>query len=138
MNTTVRPLRATVVLVVALACLVACAVRSPAGISGRWQPVNRFAPTTQPIPLRSPYLFQVTPLDRTLKGVLERWARDRGMQLVYEHESDFTLHAPMADVRTSDLSAAAAQVAALYREHEVRVDVETDRIVVRRASGPLP
>lgn len=113
--------------------LSACAARPAPDIRGRWTPVNRYQSQTQELPLRAAYAFQPVPMDRTLKGMLERWARDTRMTLEYAHGSDFTLHAPVADLRSDDLHAAAARLNAIYAPQQVRVSVEGERIVVRQA-----
>lgn len=118
--------------------LAACAARPAPGIGGRWTPVNRYQSQVQEIPLRPAYAFYATPMDRTLKGMLERWARDRHMKLAYEHGSDYTLHAPVADVRSDDLAAAVDRLNALYAAQGVAIAVEADRIVVRKSTGAVP
>ncbi|MFZ5657869.1 MAG: hypothetical protein ACOY37_12615 [Pseudomonadota bacterium] len=117
-----------------LVLLAGCAARPAPGIGGRWTPVNRYPAQAQEIPLRPAYAFYATPMDRTLKGMLERWARDRHMTLAYQHASDFTLHAPVAELRTDDLDAAVARLNALYAAQRVAVAVEGERIVVRAAA----
>lgn len=116
--------------------LASCAARAAPDIRGRWMPVNHYPSQTQEIPLRSAYAFRAMPLDRTLKGMLERWARDRRMTLAYVHGSDFTLHAPVAGLRTDDLTDAAARLSSIYAAQRVAVSVDGDRIVVRDASQP--
>jgi hypothetical protein len=121
-----------------LACVLlatACAARPAADIRGRWTPVNRYLAQTQEIPLRQTYLYQATPLDRTLKSLLARWARDTRMQLVYEHGSDFTLHAPAAALRSDDLHAAVARLNDIYAPQHIAIVLQGDRIEVRRG-GP--
>jgi hypothetical protein len=73
-------------------------------------------------------------MDRTLKGMLERWARHMRMTLAYEHGSDYTLHAPVADIRTDDIHDAAERLSAIYAPQQVAIVVEGDRIVVRGAT----
>lgn len=116
--------------------LAACGTTPTTEIRGRWAPVNRYSPVTQEIPLHSAYVYQATPMDRTLKSMLERWARDMRMTLAWQHGSDFTLHAPMADLRTADLAAALARINEVYAPQQVRVAVEGERLVVRRADTP--
>lgn len=115
--------------------LAACAARPVPPIRGAWTPVNRYQSQTEEIPLRPAYAFYPTPMDRTLKGMLERWARDMRMTLTYGHPSDFTLHAPVADLRSDDLGAAVARLNELYAPQRVAVAVQDDRIVVRQAGA---
>lgn len=120
----------------ALVAIVAgCAARPAPDFSGRWRPVNRYADQPQPIPLHQQYLFYASPLDRTLKTMLSRWAKDAKMTLSYLHPSDFTLHAEVAGIRTSDLRSAAAQLSQAYAAQQLAVLVESNQIVVRPAPG---
>jgi len=127
-------------LLVALACaiLVAGCVTSPApGISGRWKPVNHFAASPEAIPLHPAYEFYASPLDGTLKALLARWALDSKMTLSYEDASDFTLYAPVARIRTSDLRQATAALTALYAVERIAVVVDGNAIVVRPLPAPV-
>lgn len=115
-----------------LVLLAACAARPAPGIDGRWRPVNLYQAQTQELPLRPAHAFYPTPMDRTLKSMLERWARDMRLQLAYEHPSDFTLHAPVAQIRTDDLQAAIVRLNQIYRAQQVAISLQGDRMVVRK------
>ena len=124
-------------LLVAIGCsalLAACATHPAPGISGRWQPVNRFAASPEAIPLHPAYEFYASPLDGTLKTMLARWALDSKMALTYEDASDFTLYAPVAHIRTGDLRQATAALTTLYAAEHIVVTVEGNAILVR----PMP
>lgn len=125
---------ASAVLILLILVGAGCATRPAPGIGGRWKPVNRFQEQTQALPLRPAYVFQATPMDRTLKSMLERWSRDQRMVLAYEHDADFTLHAPVAQLRSDDLPSAIAQLNAVYAPQQVNVSAEGSRIVVRRGA----
>ncbi|HEY4581262.1 MAG TPA: hypothetical protein VIG88_00100 [Lysobacter sp.] len=131
LSNVVRP--ATFLLVAGLA---ACATPPPAQVRGRWKPVNHFGDQPQAIALKPAYVYYAAPVDRTLKALLERWARDSRMTLDYRHDSDFTLYRPVAEVRGNDLHAALGRLASLYAPQQVSIAVEADRIVVRRADAP--
>lgn len=128
-----------VFLLLPAACLLlaACATRPAPGISGRWKAVNYYAATPQEIPLYQAYLFRPSPLDGTLKAMLARWARDSNMTLSYQHTSDFTLSAPVAQIRTSHLAEAAATLSSIYTPQHLVIGVDGDNIVVRRADPPI-
>ncbi|MFL6591400.1 MAG: hypothetical protein ACJ8GK_01665 [Luteimonas sp.] len=129
-------------LMVCIACIglaqSACATRPAPGISGHWTAVNRYAAKPQEIPLSPAREFYASPLDRTLKSLLARWARDVQMSLDYHHRSDFTLYEPVSRIRTSDLQDAVARLAALYATQLVAIDVEGNAIVVREAGLAAP
>lgn len=107
-----------------------CATRPAPEFAGRWTPVNRFPSSPQAIPLHPGYVFYASPLDRTLKGMLERWARDAKMALVYRHPSDFTLYQPVADIHDGDLRQAIAALNTLYAANQVVVAVRDNAIEV--------
>ena len=118
-----------------LACFAAgCATHAP-DFGGRWQEVNRYAQATQAIPLRQPYVYAPSPMDGTLRAMLARWSRDAGLHLQYEHDSDYTLFAGIADIRTPDLQQAAAQLSQAYAAQGIAVTVEGGRVVVRPAAS---
>lgn len=113
--------------------LAACATPEAPGIGGRWRPVNQFAETPRAIPLQQAYVYQASPADGTLKTMLGRWAKDSRLTLSYLHPNDYTLHAPVAQIRTSSLEEAAAALSSAYAAHGVKVAVDRPRIVVSQA-----
>lgn len=123
---------ASLVLALVVSMLAGCAARPAPDFRGRWQPVNRYSETTQEIPLHQAYVFHPAPMDRTLKTMLARWMRDSKMLLVYEHPSDFTLHAPVTQIRTSDLSDALGQLNAIYAPQHVSIVLADNRVLVQR------
>lgn len=118
-----------------LLALAGCATQPAPEYGGRWKPVNRFAEAPQEIPLHPAYEFYASPLDGTLKTMLERWARDSKMTLAYEASMDYTLYAPVADVRTRDLHDAASRLSTVYAAQGLAVTVEGNRILVRPAAS---
>jgi hypothetical protein len=132
-----QPLMTGIACSIAIAfILTGCATQPAPGISGRWRPVNRFAVAPEEIPLHPVYEFYASPLDRTLKAMLTRWAVDSQMALAYEDPSDFTLYEPVSKIRTSDLRKAVAALSSLYALEHIVVAVDDNRIVVRPASAP--
>lgn len=117
-----------------LTLLAGCATRPAPDIRGRWHPVNYFADAPQELPLLPAYAYYAAPSDRTLKSLLERWAKDAGMRLDYQHPSDFTLHAPVMQLRSGDVRDATSRLTTMYAAHQVAVSVEDGRIVVRHAA----
>jgi hypothetical protein len=116
----------------------ACATTPAPGISGRWKPVNHYAATPQEIPLHQAYLFFPSPMDRTLRTMLARWAKDSNMTLDYAHPSDFMLYEPVAQIRTGDLHEAVARLGTLYATQHVLVTVDGDAILVRQGDQAVP
>lgn len=121
---------------IALAILQAgCATRPAPDFKGRWKSVNRYAETTEAIPLHQSYVFQPAPMDGTLKNMLTRWAKDSKMSLSYLHSSDFTLHAPVEQVNTYSLEQATSQLTSIYAGQRVSIVVEGKQIIVRDAGS---
>ena len=118
-----------------------CASHAAPDIAGRCKPVNHFAERVQEIPLHREYVFHASPMDRSLKTMLERWALDSDMGVRYLHSSDFTLHGPVAGLKTRDLDEAVATLSQLYAGNGVAVSVENGQILVRavaRGRGAVP
>lgn len=111
-----------------------CATPEAEGISGRWRPVNRFSEAPQAIPLQQAYVYQASPADGTLRTMLGRWAKDANLTLAYLHPNDYTLHAPVAQIRTNSLEDAANALSVAYVDQGVRVVVERPRIIVSEVS----
>lgn len=115
-----------------------CATKPAPEYGGRWKSVNRYGETPQEIPLHQAYMFYPSPMDGTLKTMLERWSRDSRMTLSYLHASDFTLHAAVAGIRTDNLHDAVSQLTTAYAAQGVSVTTEGNQIVVRSAALPSP
>lgn len=125
--------------VVPVLLLAGCATPEAPDLRGRWTPVNRYSEAPQAIPLQQAYLFQASPMDGTLKTMLTRWARDSKRSLSYLHANDYTLHAPVADIRSTNVQEAVAALSAAYAAQGVLVTADQSQIVVRGAvSAPAP
>jgi len=116
------------------AMLAACAAHAP-DFGGRWRPVNVFAETPREIPLQRAQVFAASPVDGTLRNLLQRWAQEAHLRLDYAHPSDFTLHRAAADVRASDLREALARLSQAYAGQRVVASLEEGRIVVRAGAA---
>ena len=110
-----------------------CVTHAP-DISGRWRPVNHFSEAPQSIPLYQNYVFYPSPMDRTLKSMLTRWAKDSKRTLSYLHSSDFTLYRDVADIRTTDLGDAVSRLNSAYSAEGVSITSDDRQIVVRLRS----
>ena len=120
------------------AALTACGTPPPIDFSGDWRPVNRYQETTAEIPLSPAYVFQATPIDGTLKAMLERWAMDSDLKLAYRLGSDYTLHQPVTRIRTADIQAAASELSAIYALQGISVTANDRVILVRPVAATEP
>lgn len=112
-----------------------CGTTPAKEFGGRWKPVNRFASETMEIPLYESYVFQAVPMDRTLKTMLERWAKDTGMKIDYRLGSDYTLHAAVQSIGTSDVQQALGEVNAAYSAQSISVSLVGNSLVVALVGG---
>src|SRR3546814_1962549 len=83
------------------------------------------------IPLYQTYVFYPSPMDRTLKSMLTRWAKDSKRTLSYLHSSDFTLYRDVAEIRTTDLEDAVSRLNSAYSAEGVTI-TNDDRDRTRR------
>ena len=126
-----KPGRFVCTMITAAAMLAAgCASRDARDFAGRWSPLNRYAATTEAIPLQAAHVYQPSPMDGTLRNLLARWARDSGHELDYRHPADFTLHQPVRDVRAPTLPDALAQLTRAFERQGLVMRMEGNRLVV--------
>lgn len=118
--------------------LAGCSAPAPKDYGGSWTPVNRFQSAPTEIPLSPVYTFYASPMDATLRTMLTRWAADNGLQLVYQIGSDFTLHQPVARVRTNDIHAAMSELSAIYAPQGIVIVADSKRLLVQPAPIAAP
>ena len=112
-----------------------CATKPAPDFGGRWKPVNRFAEPPTEIPLYSSYVYQASPMDGTLKGMLDRWAKDSGRTLDYRLSSDFTLYGAVTRIDTTNAQQAVIDVTSAYSAQGVSVSIVGNQIVVQSAGS---
>lgn len=120
--------------VLGIVLLSGCGTTPPPEFNGKWRPVNRFSSDTQAIPLHSALTYYATPMDHTVKGLLTRWAEDAGFTLVYQVGMDYTLHQPVAGIRTTSLASALGELSKIYRAQGIEVVLDGRVIMVRPIS----
>jgi len=115
--------------------LAGCGTTPAPDYRGKWRPLNTYSEAPIELPLANAYIFQASPMDGTLKTMLSRWAKDSGMQLDYRFGSDFTLFGPVAQIDTTDIRDAAAQLSSAYASHGVSIYVVSKTITVAPVSA---
>ncbi|MFN4160501.1 MAG: hypothetical protein ACK4FW_00715 [Stenotrophomonas sp.] len=123
--------------IAAAVMLAGCATKPAPDIGGRWKPVNRFASTTMEIPLYTSYVYQATPMDGTLKTMLERWAKDSGMTLDYRISSDYTLYGVVSSINTTNPQQAVIDLSSAYSAQGVSVSIVGNQIVVQSVASSV-
>jgi hypothetical protein len=111
--------------------LAGCGAPPPADFGSNWTALNQFRDTPQEVPLVPAYVYYASPMDGTLRGMLRRWADDNAMPLVWQLNSDYTLHKAVARLRATSLQAAANELNQIYTSQGVSITVDTERILVR-------
>ena len=123
-----------VLIIVPASFLFGCASSSSSvsDFSGSWKPLNELPAYTTEIPLVKQHVFQVLQLDSTVKGLLERWADEAHIPLVYDHTFDFTLFQPVLNIRQPSLSGALEQLTEIYSQQGMVFSVQDGTIVARQ------
>lgn len=122
--------------------LAGCASPQARDFTGAWHPVNRYAVASERIPLHPAYVFEASPLDATLKGMLARWASDASLRLDYRLPYDLTLHEPVAALHSADLAEAIRMLDALFADQQIAVTLGDGSLIAaaraRDSDAPQP
>jgi hypothetical protein len=110
--------------------LAGCGAPPPKDFGGSWKPVNRFPASTTVIPLNQQYEFFASPMDGTLKTMLQRWAKDSGRTLSYRLTDDYTLTTQASQIHSLDIHVAAGQLNSIYATQGVLITVSDRQIDV--------
>jgi len=118
-------------LVVASAALLqACATPVAEDFGDNWQPLNTLSDVAQELPLAeevAAHRFQMLPTDTSLRGLLDRWARENGGELDWQYPSDLSLVAALSGEGDNNLQRALNVVRRVYAPQRVRVQVLSNR-----------
>lgn len=125
----VSPLRAACAVSVAVMLLAGCGTKPAPDFRGKWREVNTLSSEPMPIPLQQMQAFVVSPVDRSLRDVLQRWSRQAALPLDYRATLDFTIHAAATEARGADLYAALAALQFAYAAQGVTLEVIDGRLV---------
>ncbi len=122
-------------MVVAAALLAGCAANSAPDFPKTWKPLNELPETTTEIPLVKQHVYQVTQLDTTVKGLLERWGEEAKMPVVYDHPFDFTLFRQVKKIQQTDLNAALQELGELYADKGMAFYIQNNVIMAHKKTG---
>lgn len=113
--------------------LAGCSSKSSApDFPNSWKSLNELPEQAVEIPLIRPYVFQVTQLDTTVKGLLERWGEEAKMPVIYDHSVDFTLFKQVKNIRQSDLQSALKELSKLYKDKGMIFYIQNGNIVAHK------
>lgn len=94
--------------------LAGCSASKAPDIPNNWRPMNAFNDEAVAIPLIKQHIYQVTNMDITVKGLLERWGEEAKMPVLYDYPDDFTLFKSVAEIKQSDLNNALKDLSQMY------------------------
>lgn len=114
-----------------LLLLQACAATPPMAddFGDNWKPVNVVAETPVAIPLKEQlamHRFQLLPTDTSLRGMLDRWAKENGGVLDWQYPGDLTLVSDLDQAVDNNLQRALTVVRRSYATQRLRVQVQTN------------
>lgn len=104
----------------------------------KWQPMNKVAESTKVIALKVQHTYHITPLDTTVKGVLERWGTEAKMPVVYDSARDFTIFKPLLQIKTEKLEEALAQLSHFYEAQNIAFRVQDGVIIAYDKQNVVP
>lgn len=108
---------------------IGCTTNKVPDFPKNWRPMNELAETTQAIPLNKQHVYRVTPLDTTVKELLDRWGEEAKMPVVYNSAYDFTVFKPLLQIQTVNIEEALAQLSQLYEAQNIVFRVQDGVIV---------
>jgi hypothetical protein len=111
--------------------LTSCGVTPPVNFpQGGWRPMNDFPSDITEIPLTQQKLYQPLRIDVSLKGMLQRWARQANFSLSYRHSSDFTLSRDVARIQQPNIEEAIRELNEMYQHKGVDIRLVDNHILV--------
>jgi hypothetical protein len=123
-----------------LCCLLgACSTGRAPEPSDEWSKVNSFEDEIRPIILRQPYTYSALPIDTSIMSMINRWAKDSNIKAEYRCATDYSIPKRMLTMKVSSLRAAITEVASVYGEQELSVELSTDKgtIIIDCPDGTL-
>lgn len=109
-----------------------CGSHSAPDFPKTWQPMNQLSDQITEIPLIKPHFYEVTRLDTTVKGLLERWGEEAKISVIYDYPSDFTLYKKVQNIRTTELQVALSELSVLYSDRGIIFYLQDGAIMAHR------
>lgn len=92
--------------------------------TGEWKKVNAFTEDIQVIPLQTSYVYNALRIDTTLHQLLERWARDTGLDVELRCVNDYSLPGKLLQLKAPTLKLALQDINQTYSRQGVKVSLD--------------
>lgn len=125
-----RFIRAATAALVLMFLATGCGTTPAPDFRGSWREVNAIDPEPRAIPLRPVQYFNVLPSDRTLKDVVERWARESRLRVAYRAAMNYSVHLEATKVTATSLDSALEQLQRSYAGQGIGLQLQGTLIVV--------
>ena len=115
--------------------LFGCSAPKPSDFPKSWKPLNEFPDKTTAISLSKIHTYQVSLLDTTVKKLLERWAIEAKMPLLYDHSEDFTLYKQVKNIKATSIKDALLELSNLYAEQNMIFYIKDSVIIAQQKNN---
>ena len=109
-----------------------CGTPSAPDFPKSWRPLNELPDKPIEISLSRSHVYRVMQVDTTVKGLLDRWAEEAKMPLVYNHGSDFSLYKNVQSIKSNDLNEALSELTSLYQEQGMVFYIENNVLMAHQ------
>ena len=90
---------------------------------GEWKKINTFSDDIRVIPLQTSYLYSALGIDTSLHQLLERWARDTGLEVELRCVNDYSLPSKLLQMKAPTLKLALQEINQTYSRQGVNVSL---------------
>lgn len=112
-----------------------CSSKTAPDFPKAWKPLNDLPEQATEILLVKQHVYQVTQLDTTVKGLLERWGEEAKMPVIYDHSSDFTLFRRVKSIQQTDLKVALSELSEMYDDKDMVFYLQNGVIMAHKKMG---
>lgn len=96
-------------------------VPEPPDFSNDWNSVNGYTEEIVPIQMYHPYEYKALEIDRTLKVLLARWAKDTFYTSSYNFCFNYTLPKEVRNIKEGNLSQAIEKLSEIYQDYPIKI-----------------
>lgn len=117
-------------------CVLCAGCASDVKVAGNWRPVNVLDAAPRAIEQAPEVQFIATPIDRSLRSLLTRWAREGNLALEFKIDTDYSLSAKAASIRAGSIHAALEALNQAYADSGVQIGLSSG--VITASARVLP